>query len=125
MNNRTFKVGDVISMENITKKQLIEIIREYMPIENNTLDWGDLCFFTKFDNFVTAFSLGIQWESNISNIPIARLKIVLFNLINFPTDDNYRKSKTSGTGYTTQRLKELNNYIKPTKLKIVELPEVK
>lgn len=95
----------------LTKEELVLEIKKYMPVDNNKINWGDLCYFTKFDSFTTSFALGMSWIENIDEAPIENLKIALFNLIEFPNTDENSNSKKAGYGKTQQRIEFLKNYV--------------
>ena len=94
----------------MNREEIIEEIKKYCPIENNRLEWGDICFFTKFDSFATAFALGLIWPNDLDEITTKELNVLLFNLINFPNTDPNDNSRKAGYGKTQERIDFLTNY---------------
>ena len=69
-------------MERVTLLKEINkiIIRENLEL----ITWSELCKYTDFDSFVTALSYGLNWEQEVSKMEDSRLKLILFNITEFP-----------------------------------------
>lgn len=94
----------------LEREQIIVELKKLVPIENDELKWKDLCFFTKFDSSVTALAYGLNWEPNINKATLGQLKMALYNMINYPNDDDESNSKKAGYGKTQERIDFLYNY---------------
>lgn len=71
------KYGDLNS------KQLEELVVK----KCGSINWVDICKQTKFDNWLTALSLGLNWREKIEkaeNKDESLLRIALFNIDYFP-----------------------------------------
>lgn len=70
------------------KMERLEVINEIDKIikrdDLELLTWSDVCKHTDFDSVVTALAYGLNWEKDMSKITVGALKMVLFNITNFP-----------------------------------------
>lgn len=75
-----------MSEQGLNRQDLIDRINQLLgKKENDTLEWRDLCARTEFDSFATALCFGLNWkDSNMQTMPMAHLRMALFNLIAFP-----------------------------------------
>ena len=65
--------------------RLIEEINKVIIRENlEEITWGQLCKYTDFDSFITALSYGMNWGKEVAKMEDARLKMILFNITEFP-----------------------------------------
>lgn len=64
---------------------VIEEINKIVLRDNcDVLFWSDVCKYTDFDSATTSLVYGLNWEKDIHKISDGALKMVLFNIINFP-----------------------------------------
>lgn len=67
------------------REEVINEINKIIKRENiELLSWGDVCKYTDFDSIATALAYGLNWEEDILKITDGALKMVLFNITNFP-----------------------------------------
>lgn len=73
----------------LKRSDLIERINQILGLEGNTvLEWSTLCRKTEFDSFATALCFGLNWQDkNMETMPIANLKMALFNMVAFPKEE--------------------------------------
>ena len=71
--------------EKITREEMIEDVRNICGLQEDNLSWSALCEKTDFDSFATALAFGLSWkDSNMGTMPIAHLRMAVFNLKHFP-----------------------------------------
>jgi len=78
-------VNYIIKGEKMERENIIEEINKIILRDNcDVLSWSDVCKYTDFDSIVTALAYGVNWEKDIYKISDGALKMVLFNITNFP-----------------------------------------
>lgn len=81
-----------VKIRDLTRKEKIKEIRRLAGVTTH-LTWAKLCSLTEFDSFATCFAFGLNWKENSVNDRLVTmtdkyLNMVLFNLSNFPKEEN-------------------------------------
>jgi len=75
------------------RKELINKLKEFTE-GSSRLPWAKLCALTDFDSFSTAFAFGYGWQNDdMWGMPIANLRMALFNIHNHPKDKQPTKDE--------------------------------